>query len=81
MPVLIDGVAEKGDYDVFRFQVEAGETVVANLTARRAGGALDATLALLDARGNELDFVDDYYMFKDPHLSFTAKRGQPVDGR
>ena len=75
MPVLIDGVAEKGDYDVFRFQAEAGETVVADLTARRAGGALDATLALLDARGNELDLVDDYYIFKDPHLSFTAKRG------
>ena len=73
-PVLIDGVADKGDYDVFRFWAEAGETVVADVMARRAGGSLDATLALLDHRGNELDFVDDYYIFKDPHLSFTAKR-------
>ena len=73
-PVLIDGVADEGDYDVFRFWAEAGETVVADVMARRAGGSLDATLALLDHRGNELDFVDDYYIFKDPHLSFTAKR-------
>ncbi len=35
---------------------------------------LDTTLAWLDENGRELEFIDDYYIFKDPHLSFRAPR-------
>ncbi len=67
-PALIDGVIDQGDYDLFRFRVAAGETVVLDLTATRAASPLDATLALLDPQGQQLDFIDDYHMFKDPQL-------------
>lgn len=72
-PVMVDGVVEEGDYDVFRFHAEAGQTLVFDLLARRAGSWLDGTLGVLDERGNELDFNDDYYFHKDPHLEFQVK--------
>ncbi len=73
-PLLIDGVIEEADYDLFRFRAQAGESVVADLMARRVASPLDATLAILDQRGNELEFNDDSYIFKDPHLIFTAQQ-------
>lgn len=73
-PSLIDGVVTDADYDLYRFHAEAGETVVADLIATRAVSPLDGTLAILNASGHELDFSDDYYMFKDPHLTFLAKQ-------
>lgn len=74
LPAILDGASGSGDYDLFRFHARAGETLVFDLLARRAGSTLDAALAILDERGNELDFIDDYYIHKDPYLSFTAKR-------
>jgi hypothetical protein len=70
LPALIDGVVERADYDVFRFHAEAGENLVFDLLATRAGSRFDGTLGILDSRGNELDFNDDYYIHKDPHLEF-----------
>ena len=72
LPAMIDGVVDKADYDVFRFHAEAGQVLIFDVLARRAGSFLDATLGILDARGNELDFNDDYYIHKDPHLEFRA---------
>jgi hypothetical protein len=74
LPALVDGVVEDADYDVFRFHAEAGEVLVFDLLARRAGSLLDATLGVLDERGNELDFNDDYYIHKDPHLEFHVPK-------
>src|SRR5579872_1925757 len=48
--------------------------MVFDLLARRAGSLLDGTLSVLDERGNELDFNDDYYIHKDPHLEFRATK-------
>src|SRR6266849_1788095 len=73
LPAIVDGVVEQSDYDVFRFHANAGEILVFDLLARRAGSGLDATLGILDERGNELDFNDDYYIHKDPHLEFRVK--------
>ncbi|HEY1341926.1 MAG TPA: pre-peptidase C-terminal domain-containing protein, partial [Bryobacteraceae bacterium] len=70
LPALIDGVVERADYDVFRFHAESGQNLVFDLLATRAGSRLDGTLGILDSRGNELDFNDDYYIHKDPHLEF-----------
>jgi hypothetical protein len=75
LPAIVDGVVEEADYDVFRFHAEAGEVLVFDLLARRAGSPLDGTLGILDERGNELDFNDDYYIHKDPHLEFRVKTG------
>jgi hypothetical protein len=74
LPALIDGIVEQADYDVFRFHAEAGQVLIFDLVARRAGSRLDATLGILDERGNELDFNDDYYIHKDPHLEFHVPK-------
>jgi hypothetical protein len=74
LPAIIDGIAAASDYDLFRFHAIQGETLIFDALARRAGSGLDATLAILDERGNELDFADDSYIHKDPHLAFTAPR-------
>ena len=74
LPVMIDGVVESDDYDVFRFHAEAGETLIFDVMATRAGSRLDSTLTILDERGAELDFIDDYYIHKDPYLSFAVKK-------
>ncbi len=72
-PALVDGILTKGDYDVFRFHADGGQTMLLDVLATRAGAGVDATVALLDARGNEIDYNDDYYIHHDPHLSFTPK--------
>jgi hypothetical protein len=74
LPVMIDGVVETDDYDLFRFHAEAGQTLIFDVMATRAGSRFDSTITLLDERGAELDFIDDYYIQKDPYLSFAVKR-------
>ncbi|PYV81879.1 MAG: hypothetical protein DMG05_29130, partial [Acidobacteria bacterium] len=74
LPVMIDGVVEADDYDVFRFHAEAGQTLIFDVMATRAGSRLDSTLTILDERGGELDFIDDYYIHKDPYLSLAVKK-------
>ncbi len=74
LPTIVDGVVEEADYDVYRFHAEAGEVLIFDVLARRAGSTLDATLGILDERGNELDFNDDYYIHKDPHLEFRVPK-------
>jgi hypothetical protein len=73
LPAIVDGVIESADYDVFRFHAYAGHVLVFDLFARRGGSRLDGTLGILDERGNELDFNDDYYIHKDAHLEFQVK--------
>ena len=74
LPVMIDGVVDYDDYDVFRFHAEAGETLIFDVMATRAGSRLDSTITILDEHGAELDFIDDYYIHKDPYLSFAVKK-------
>jgi hypothetical protein len=74
LPVMIDGIVEADDYDVFRFHADAGETLIFDVMATRAGSRLDSTITILDEHGAELDFIDDYYIHKDPYLSFPVKR-------
>ena len=74
LPVMVDGVVDADDYDVYRFHAEAGQTLIFDVMATRAGSRLDSTIAILDERGAELDFIDDYYIHKDPYLSFSVKK-------
>src|SRR5437899_9665305 len=60
LPVMVDGIIESDDYDVFRFHAEAGETLIFDVMATRAGSRLDSTIPILYERGAELDFIDDY---------------------
>ncbi len=74
LPVMVDGIVDADDYDVFRFHAEAGETLIFDVMATRAGSRLDSTITILDENGAELDFIDDYYIHKDPYLSFAVKK-------
>ena len=61
LPVIINGrVGQPGDADVFRFTGRAGQTVVAEVSARRLGSPLDSVLTLLDAAGHQVAFNDDH---------------------
>ena len=60
LPVIINGrIAHPGEWDVFKFQGRRGETVVAEVRARRLESPLDAVLELTDATGRRLAFNDD----------------------
>lgn len=74
LPVLLNGSVTAGDYDYFRFTAEAGHTVTFDVLATRNGSQFDSVIDLLDANGSQLDYSDDYYMFKDPHLVYTFRQ-------
>ena len=74
LPAMMDGGISGEDLDMYRFHAEQGQTLVFDVLARRAGATLDSTLSLLDEHGNELDFNDDYYIHKDPQITFPVKR-------
>jgi hypothetical protein len=61
LPVIINGrIDRRDDWDVFQFAGRAGETIVAEVTARRLDSPLDSQLKLTDVAGNLLAFNDDH---------------------
>ena len=61
LPVIVNGRSgRRGDWDVFRFQGRAGQTVVAEVHARRLDSPMDSMLKLTDGKGNLLAFNDDH---------------------
>lgn len=67
-PKIINGkIQSPGDIDVFRFEGEAGDKIVAEVYARRLNSPLDSLLRLTDISGKVLEFNDDHVL-KDSHL-------------
>ncbi len=61
LPIIVNGrIDPPGNWDVFRFEGRAGETVVAEVQARRLDSPLDSVLKLTDASGKQLAFNDDH---------------------
>jgi hypothetical protein len=61
LPIIVNGrVDHPGDWDVFRFEGRAGDTVVAEVYARRLDSPLDSVLKLTDAAGTQLAYNDDH---------------------
>ncbi len=61
LPVIVNGrIAKPGDHDVFRIHAKAGQTLVAEVIARRVGSPLDSMLRLTDAEGQTLAGNDDH---------------------
>ena len=56
LPVVINGTLDGAERDQFRFRAPAGERIVLEVEARRAGSAIDPALRLLDAGGDEIAF-------------------------
>lgn len=60
LPFVINGRVQKpGDVDVLRFNGRSGETIVAEVMARRLDSPLDGVLQLTDAAGKQIAFNDD----------------------
>jgi hypothetical protein len=61
LPLIVNGRIDRpDDVDVFQFTGHAGETIVAEVKARRLNSPLDSVLTLTDARGTLLAVNDDY---------------------
>ena len=61
LPTILNGRIDKpGDWDLFRFQGQAGEEIVAEVSARRLDSPLDSLLKLTDDQGKQLAFNDDH---------------------
>jgi hypothetical protein len=57
----IDGcISFAGEKDIYPIEGKAGETIVAEIRARRDGSPLDSSLTLTDASGKTLAFNDDF---------------------
>jgi len=84
LPVLLNGQIMPGDVDRFRFRAQQGQRLVIEAQARSlmpyladaVPGWFQATLALYDAKGNEVAFADDYHFNPDPVLFYQI----PEDG-
>jgi len=62
IPAAVEGTIARGDdVDVFAVDLKAGETVVAEAVAARAGSRLDAWVAILSPDGRELAADDDLF--------------------
>ncbi len=78
LPVLLNGQIMPGDVDRFRFRAQQGQQLVIEAQARSlipyladaVPGWFQATLALYDAKGNEVAFADDYRFNPDPVLFY-----------
>jgi hypothetical protein len=62
LPIIINGrMDHPGDWDVFEVQGKAGETIVAEVYARRLGSPLDSFLKVTGVDGKIIALNDDHY--------------------
>lgn len=59
VPVVVNGTLTAADIDVYSFHATAGEKLVFEVEARRAGSAIDPHLEVLDSSGKLLAQNDD----------------------
>jgi len=68
LPKIINGRIDKpGDVDIFSFQGNSGDKIVAEVLARRLNSPLDSLLRLTDSSGKVIKWNDDYIV-KDNYL-------------
>ncbi|MGC8888240.1 MAG: hypothetical protein ACP5MG_13900 [Verrucomicrobiia bacterium] len=61
LPIVINGkIDSKQDKDVFGFYANKGDTIVAEVYARRLNSPLDSAILLLDSAGNKVAYNDDF---------------------
>lgn len=60
-PMIVNGtITEPGSWHVFRFEGQGGQTVIAEVRARRLGSPLDSVLKLTDSDDKVVAFNDDW---------------------
>jgi hypothetical protein len=86
LPIIINGRSDRpGDWDVFEVQGTAGETIVAEVYARRLGSPLDSFLKVTGVDGKIIALNDDHFdvasgMNTDHADSYLMVK-LPADGR
>jgi hypothetical protein len=73
LPAMVNGVADGADADYYHFKTKAGQTLVFDINALRSGSALDPVLTVVDGRGREIAYCDDYYSSHDARLVHTFR--------
>jgi len=59
--VIVNGrISRPGERDVFKFEGQRGQQIVAEVMARRLDSSLDSFLRLTDSAGRQLGFNDDF---------------------
>ena len=62
LPIIVNGRADRpGDWDVFEVEGKAGETIVAEVHARRLGSPFDSFIKVTGADGKIIALNDDHY--------------------
>lgn len=62
LPIIVNGRADRpGDWDVFEVEGKVGETIVAEVQARRLGSPYDSFLKVTGADGKIIALNDDHY--------------------
>ena len=62
LPIIINGrMDHPGDWDVFEVEGKAGETIVAEVTARRLGSPMDSFLKVTGPDGKIIALNDDHF--------------------
>lgn len=62
LPMIVNGRVDRpGDWDVFEVAGKAGETVVAEVNARRLGSPIDSFVKVTGADGKIIALNDDHY--------------------
>ena len=85
LPTIVNGRMDRpDDWDVFQVEGRAGDTIVAEVYARRLESPMDSMLKLTDATGNLLAFNDDH---QDPESGLNTHHADsylmvelPADG-
>ena len=62
LPIIVNGRADRpGDWDVFEVEGKAGQTIVAEVHARRLGSPFDSFVKVTGADGKIIALNDDHY--------------------
>ena len=62
LPIIVNGRADRpGDWDVFEVEGKAGQTIVAQVHARRLGSPFDSFVKVTGADGKIIALNDDHY--------------------
>lgn len=85
LPAVLCGYVTPGGIDFFEFEGKKGETIVASVTARMlvpyiadaVPGWFQPVIKIMDARGKEVAYSDDYNHYVDPVITTTL----PEDGK
>ena len=79
---MLCGYVTPGGVDKFRFKGRKGETIVANVKARQlvpyiadaVPGWFQPVMKIVDSKGKEIAFSDDYHHYVDPVITVTLPK-------